>query len=301
MTTPDPRPASEATPMPADSHGAIDLSARASAPAPAESTAPAAGEGLHIPLITTTDEENFQDVMSTSQAVPVIMVMWSPRSLESKPTLAMLEEIAREQAGKFQLVEVDIDKAPAIAQAFQIQGVPTVVALVGGRPVPLFQGAAAKEQVLAEDTVAPTPPEHEAPLAAEAAGNLDEAIAGWERVIELNPRDEDAKSHLSRVRFAARAAQADAADPAARADALFASGDAAGAFDVLLDLLAATKDDEVLATSTQRTRPEQESLLRPRRISLRCQRTCEAGTSHTAPIGGTRSCNERGNRHAAET
>ncbi|MBS5723740.1 MAG: co-chaperone YbbN, partial [Actinomyces sp.] len=46
--------------MPADSHGAVDLSARASAPAPAESTAPAAGEGLHIPLITTTDEENFQ-------------------------------------------------------------------------------------------------------------------------------------------------------------------------------------------------------------------------------------------------
>ena len=242
MTTPDPRPASEATPMPADSHGAVDLSAR-------------------------SDEENFQDVMSTSQAVPVIMVMWSPRSLESKPTLAMLEEITRENAGAFQLVEVDIDKAPAIAQAFQIQGVPTVVALVGGRPVPLFQGAAAKEQVLpivtqvleaaaqmgitariavaAEDTVAPTPPEHEAPLAAEDAGNLDEAIAGWEKVIELNPRDEAAKSHLSRVRFAARAyGEQNTDDPAARADALFAAGDAAGAFDVLLDLLAATKDDE---------------------------------------------------------
>ena len=253
--------------MPADSHGAVDLSARSSAPAPAESAAPAAGEGLHIPLITTTDEENFQDVMSTSQAVPVIMVMWSPRSLESKPTLAMLEEITRENAGAFQLVEVDVDHAPAIAQAFQIQGVPTVVALVGGRPVPLFQGAAAKEQVLpivtqvleaaaqmgitariavaAEDTVAPTPPEHEAPLAAEDAGNLDEAIAGWEKVIELNPRDEAAKSHLSRVRFAARAyGEQDTDDPAARADALFAAGDAAGAFDVLLDLLAATKDDE---------------------------------------------------------
>lgn len=267
MTTPDPRPASETTPMPADSHGAVDLSARSSAPTAPEAPASAVGEGLHIPLITTTDEENFQDVMSTSQAVPVIMVMWSPRSLESKPTLAMLEEIAREQAGKFQLVEVDIDKAPAIAQAFQIQGVPTVVALVGGRPVPLFQGAAAKEQVLpivtqvldaaaqmgvtariavaAEDTVAPTPPEHEAPLAAEAAGNLDEAIAGWEKVIELNPRDEDAKSHLSRVRFAARAyGEQNTDDPAARADALFAAGDAAGAFDVLLDLVAATKDDE---------------------------------------------------------
>ena len=250
--------------MPADSHGAVDLSARSSAPTAPEASASAAGEGLHIPLITSTDEENFQDVMSTSQAVPVIMVMWSPRSLESKPALAMLEEITREHAGAFQLVEVDIDKAPAIAQAFQIQTVPTVVALVGGRPVPLFQGGASKEQVLpvvsqvaaqmgsnariavaAEDTAPPIPPEHEAPLAAEEEGRLDEAIALWERVVELNPRDEAAKSHLSRVRFAQRAyGEQSSDDPAARADALFAAGDAAGAFDVLLELLAASSDEE---------------------------------------------------------
>lgn len=253
--------------MPADSHGAVDLSARSSAPTAPEASASAAGEGLHIPLITSTDEESFQDVMSTSQAVPVIMVMWSPRSLESKPALAMLEEITREHAGAFQLVEVDIDKAPAIAQAFQIQGVPTVVALVGGRPVPLFQGGASKEQVLpvvsqvleaaaqmginariavaAEDTAPPIPPEHEAPLAAEEEGRLDEAIALWERIVELNPRDEAAKSHLSRVRFAQRAyGEQSSDDPAARADALFAAGDAAGAFDVLLELLAASSDEE---------------------------------------------------------
>ncbi len=253
--------------MPADSHGAVDLSARSSAPTAPEASASAAGEGLHIPLITSTDEENFQNVMSTSQALPVIMVMWSPRSLESKPALAMLEEITREHAGAFQLVEVDIDKAPAIAQAFQIQTVPTVVALVGGRPVPLFQGGASKEQVLpvvsqvleaaaqmginariavaAEDTAPPIPPEHEAPLAAEEEGRLDEAIALWERIVELNPRDEAAKSHLSRVRFAQRAyGEQSSDDPAARADALFAAGDAAGAFDVLLELLAASSDEE---------------------------------------------------------
>lgn len=267
MNTPDPRSAApEATVTPADSHGAVDLSARVSAPQPQEAAAPA-GEGLHLPLITSTDEEHFQDVMSTSQAVPVIMVMWSPRSLESKPALAMLEEITREHAGAFQLVEVDIDKAPAIAQAFQIQTVPTVVALVGGRPVPLFQGGASKEQVLpvvsqvleaaaqmginariavaAEDTAPPIPPEHEAPLAAEEEGCLDEAIALWERVVELNPRDEAAKSHLSRVRFAQRAyGEQSNDDPAARADALFAAGDSTGAFDVLLELLAASSDEE---------------------------------------------------------
>ncbi|AKU65050.1 thioredoxin [Schaalia meyeri] len=267
MNTSDSRSAApEAAPIPADSHGAIDLSARATAPTREDTpTAPPAGEGLHLPLITSIGEADFEGVLSTSQTVPVVLVMWSSRSLESKPTLAMLEAITREQAGVFQLVEIDIDQAPQIAQAFQIQAVPTVVALVGGRPVPLFQGSAAKEQVLpviaqvleaaaqmgvtariavaAADTVAPIPPEHEAPLSAEAEGRLDEAIAGWEKVIELNPRDEAAKVYLSRVRLAARSADADRSDPAARADALFAAGDAAGAFDALLDLIGSATDD----------------------------------------------------------
>ena len=204
--------------------------------------------------------------MSTSQAVPVIMIMWSPRSLESKPALAMLEEIAREQAGKFQLVEVDIDKAPAIAQAFQIQGVAHGRRPRRRAPHSAVQGAAAQGTGASHHHAGArcSRPDgrhgahrrgcrgHRRPDPARARGtpgrrgrrDLDEAIAGWEKVIELNPRDEDAKSHLSRVRLAARSAQADATDPAAHADALFAAGDAAGAFDVLLDLLAASTDAE---------------------------------------------------------
>ena len=93
-------------------------------------------------------------------------------------------------------------------------------------------GLTARIAVAAQDTVAPIPPEHEAPLAAEEEGRLDEAITLWERVVELNPRDEDAKSHLSRVRFAARAyGESDASD-------------ATGAFDVLLELLAGTTNAE---------------------------------------------------------
>ena len=207
--------------------------------------------------------------------MPVVLVLWSQRSLESKPTMAALEEIAREKAGAFQLVEVEIEAAPQIAQAFQVQAVPSVIALVGARPLPLFQGSAAKEQIVpvidqvleaaaqmgvtgrvavsAEQTQEPTPPEHEAPLVAEAEGRLADAVAAWERVIELNPRDEAAKAHLSRVRLARRSAEADGAgDPASRADALFAAGDQAGAFQVLLDLIGAASDPEEREALRQR-------------------------------------------------
>ena len=85
--------------------------------------------------------------MTTSQSLLVVIVMWSGRSLESKPLVGAVEELARDYGGAFQVVTIDVDAAPQIVQAFQIQGVPAVVALIGGRPLPLFQGSAAKDQI----------------------------------------------------------------------------------------------------------------------------------------------------------
>ena len=38
------------------------------------------------------------------------------------------------------LVTVDVDAEPGLAEAFQLQAVPAMLALIAGRPVPLFQG-----------------------------------------------------------------------------------------------------------------------------------------------------------------
>ena len=244
---------------PADSHGAIDLSTSPSQASMKEALE--AGEGLNIPLVLSGTEENFQAIMATSQSLPVIITMYSGRSLESKPTLQVFEGLAREFGGRFQFVSIDIDANPAIAQAFQIEGVPTAVALIGGRPLPLFQGAAQKEQVKpiieqvleaasqmgvtgrvalsAEDIAEPIPP------AAETAGDLKSAIAQWERVIELNPRDTKAKTHLARVRLLERSANTPVQDPAAKADALFSAGQEEQAYDLLLDIIGGEDEEDV--------------------------------------------------------
>lgn len=257
----------ESSMMPADSHGAVELGALASAPVSGQETVSSEAQvGLNVPLVVQVSEENFQDLMANSATVPVVIVMYSSSQLESKPFVASMEDLARDYAGRFQLATGDVDASPQIAQVFQVQGVPAVVALMNQRPLPLFQGIAAKDQVRPiidqvldagaqmgingriavseEDTAAPIPPAHEAPLAAEEAGQLDEAIALWEKVLDLNPKDEAAKAHLARVRVAARSASADASDPAARADALFASGDHEGAFDLLLKIIATADDME---------------------------------------------------------
>lgn len=253
-----------------DSHGAVDLaSVGHGEPTPQQQghDAPVVSAGLDVPLVTQVTEATFESVMANSRTVPVVVVLWSSHSLASKGALSVMEDVAREAAGSFQLAEIDADASPAIAQAFQVQSLPAVVALVGGRPVPLFQGSPVKEQVApvieqllqaaaqmgvtgrvqvsAEETEAPTPSEHLAALAAEQSGDLTGAIAAWEKVVDRNPRDEVAKSELARVRVAQRVAgESDSTDPAALADALFEAGDQSGAFDLLLGIIADPADDD---------------------------------------------------------
>lgn len=276
---------------PADSHGAVDLAARnmsgdavqgVSDPSGRASTGQSAAQEdvvsvrLDVPLITQVDESTFELVMSTSRAVPVVIVMWAQASLDSHGAVTMMEDVARRFAGRFQLVEIDVSTAPAIAQAFQIQALPTVVAMIGGRPVPLFQGTATAEQVVPviedllaaaaqmgvtggvkvseADTAAPIPDEHLPALAAEEEGDLLAAIAAWEKVIEHHPKDEAAKAACARVRLLARqqglsdeagaGGEAGVKDAAAQADALFADGHQAQAFEVLLAEIASTSGEE---------------------------------------------------------
>ena len=73
--------------------------------------------------------------------VPVVVVLHTSRSQASTALAGRLETLAREHAGRFQLARVDVDSAPEVAQALQATAVPTVVALIAGQPVPLFQGA----------------------------------------------------------------------------------------------------------------------------------------------------------------
>ena len=138
--------------------GAVDLSSLAPATKPTGSTSGAspttgdrptgaAGSGLPVPLVVDVDASNLRDVAEVSTQVPVIVVLHSPRSQASADLAAVLEELADQYAGRFQVARVNVDTAPEVAQALQAQAVPTVVALIAGQPVPMFQGAVPQEQL----------------------------------------------------------------------------------------------------------------------------------------------------------
>ena len=250
-------------PQPADSHGAVDLSAATARGNSSGGVQPAAqgnpamqaptsqqGAGLDIPLVDTCDDSTFEAVAARSQQVPVVIVLWAAQSLESKQLLATLEELARDKMGAFQLVEIDAARAPRVAQAFQVQVIPTVVAKEQVAPViedllraAQQMGVTGRVAVSGEDVAKPIPEEHLPALEAEERGDLEGARAAWDKIIELNPRDEDAKDHRARVNLRLRESLA-SDDPSARADALFAAGQYAEAFEVLLQLMEDASEEE---------------------------------------------------------
>ncbi|TDO46552.1 putative thioredoxin [Kribbella sp. VKM Ac-2571] len=176
-------------------------------------------------------EANFQsDVIERSLQAPVVVELYSPRSQGSNALGAVLAQLSTEYAGKFLVARIDVDANPQVAQAFGVQAVPTVIAILRGQPVPLFQGVLGEPEVrqyldqLLTVAVAngitgraePVGPvgeaaEEEAPNLryeqaenAVAAGDLDGAIAAYEELLKETPNDAEAKSGLARVQLVKR-------------------------------------------------------------------------------------------------
>ena len=237
--------------------GAVDLSSLAPAtkpaassgatPSPATGDHPAGAPGLPVPLVVDVDASTLRDVAEVSTQVPVIVVLHSPRSQASADLATVLEQLADQYAGRFQLARVNVDTAPEVAQALQAQAVPTVVALIAGQPVPMFQGAVPQEQlrsvidqlleVAAANGVSGTvavdgaagagtaeaePEETEVERAAREAieaGDFAAAEEVYTHAIAQNPGDDDLKVARNQVRLMARLDGQDPHELLAAADA----------------------------------------------------------------------------------
>ena len=135
------------TQQPFSRPGAIDLSAlKRPATPPPPSGAPAGAGGGHGgragagSYSLTITEENFQSTVEASMTAPVLLVFYSRARMPESGQLADdLAALSGEFEGRFLVGLVDIDATPSIAQAMQIQAIPLVVAVVDGRPMPLFQ------------------------------------------------------------------------------------------------------------------------------------------------------------------
>jgi len=254
--------------------GAVDLSSLA---APKLEATEAAAATWTMSL----DENSFQQFVALSQRVPTIVSLGSPRVQVSVDLDTALQQLVDARGGSMVLGLVDAETYPQIAQAFQAQQIPLVVALVNGQPVPLFQGPAASDQIEqvfgqlqqlavqqglagsvppfagAAETPA-LPPLHQKAVDAIDAGDFAAAEAAYMEALNEKPNDHEAQVGLYQVRLLSRtqnldlnqaraAAAADPEDLAAQldvADLDIVGGHVEDAFARLVSLIARLADDD---------------------------------------------------------
>src|SRR5689334_24224568 len=94
-----------------------------------------------LPWITAADDGDFANVAEKA-SVPVLVDLWATWCGPCRMVSPALEQLARERAGELKLVKVDVDKAPATAQRFSVQAVPTLVIVSDGKVLARQSGAA---------------------------------------------------------------------------------------------------------------------------------------------------------------
>ncbi|GAI96347.1 unnamed protein product, partial [marine sediment metagenome] len=84
-------------------------------------------------------EDNFQNVVLQSKS-PVMVDFWAQWCGPCLATAPVLEELAKEYAGKIDFAKVDVDANGPLAAKYGIAAIPTMLVFKGGQPVQQIMG-----------------------------------------------------------------------------------------------------------------------------------------------------------------
>lgn len=162
--------------------------------------------------VDVTDATFEAEVLDRSTEVPVVVDLWAPWCGPCRSLGPIIEQVIADTDGQVVLAKVNVDDNPGVSQAFQVQGIPAVYALVDRKVVNGFVGAQGQAEVRAfVQTLLPTEEENavqalldigdETSLreALELEPDNEAAIVALGELLVVDGRTDDALALLARI------------------------------------------------------------------------------------------------------
>ncbi|MCE2926861.1 MAG: thioredoxin TrxA [Rickettsiales bacterium] len=92
------------------------------------------------------DNEFEQKVLKSSE--PVLVDFWAEWCGPCRQIAPVLDEIAKERAGKITVAKVNIDKNPGTPQKYGVRGIPTLILFKDGQAVSTKVGSLPKSKLV---------------------------------------------------------------------------------------------------------------------------------------------------------
>ena len=235
-------------------------------------------EAINVPaLVMKVDTASIRDYLPLSEKIPILMLFVQASDPASESLEKSVTALIQKTAGAMIALVVDATASPELAQAFELNQIPSAYGLLKGQPAPLFVGNqpmeqiqlviskvldVAKENGLSGKAVVKEPekepelsPTLLAAYAAIDSGNYESAKGQFEKALLENPNDALAEAGLAQVKLLIRlegkelagiisAEVQSEASILEKADALIATGNAGAGFELLLGLFGKTAKDQ---------------------------------------------------------
>jgi putative thioredoxin len=235
-------------------------------------------ESINVPaLVMKVDTSSIRDYLPLSEKIPILMLFVQASDPASESLVKSVTALIQKTAGAMIALVVDAAASPELAQAFELNQIPSAYGLLKGQPAPLFVGNQPMEQIQMvitkvlgvakenglngkavvkeaekEPELSPT---LTAAYAAIDSGDYQGAMALYEKALLENPNDSLAEAGLAQVKLLLRLEGKDlsaitSSEPSLtdsileKADALIATGNSGAGFALLLSLFEKTAKDQ---------------------------------------------------------